>query len=264
MIHTRRFGTSDGVPTLLAHCFLGSSKGWEPLVEALAPRLDAEAFDMPGHGRSPMPDHVEDLHELVTHQIDGLVTKPSLLIGHSFGGASALRFALHNPDRVLGLALIEPVFIAAALADPNFKAAATEGDYATLAREGRLEEAARDFFTYNDPTRDWFALPEPARAKMTAQMQLLPATEPGAVSDSGNLLAPGLMEGFTRPVLLIGGERSPPMFAAIINALAKRLPNVETAIIDGAGHMAPMTHPQQTADLIGAWMSAKGLGVRQG
>jgi len=54
------------------------------------------------------------------------------------------------------------------------------------------------------------------------------------------------------------------MFAAIINALAKRLPNVETAIIDGAGHMAPMTHPQQTADLISAWMSAKGLGVRQG
>ena len=99
---------------------------------------------------------------------------------------------------------------------------------------------------------------------MTAQMQLLPATEPGAVSDSGNLLAPGLMEGFTRPVLLIGGERSPPMFAAIINALAKRLPNVETAIIDGAGHMAPMTHPQQAADLISAWMSEKGLGARQG
>lgn len=259
MIHSRPFGAPGGVPTLMAHCFLGHSGGWAQLAEAITPPLEAVAFDMPGHGRSPMPDTVGDLHAVVTDLIDGMVTQPTLLIGHSFGGASLLRFALRNPERVLGLVLFEPVFVAAALADPTYTPQDSDSDYADLARSGQLEDAAREFFTFNDPTRDWMALPAAARQMMTAQMRLLPATEPGVVEDSGNLLAPGLMEGFAPPVLLIGGDRSPPMFPAIIRALAKRLPTVERVVIEDAGHMVPMTHARQSAGQISRWMRATGL-----
>jgi len=248
------------VPTLMAHCFLGHSGAWGAMAEALGPLIDALAFDMPGHGRTPMPEQIGDLQADVAGQIDGFVAVPSLLIGHSFGAASALRFALRHPERVLGMVLIEPVFIAAALADPDYTPAPhNDADYSILARTDRLEEAARSFFAYNDASRDWDALPAPARAMMTAQMRLLPATEPGIIDDSGDLLAPGLMEAFEPSVLLIGGDRSPEIFPAIIKALAKRLPHVKSEVIAGAGHMVPMTHPQETADRIAQWMDAHGL-----
>ena len=259
MIHTRRFGAAGGTPTLLAHCYLGSSGTWRDLVEAMAPVPDALAFDLPGHGRSPMPATLGDFHATVTDIIDTLVPAPMLLIGHSFGGASLLRFALRNPARVRALVLFEPVFIAAALADPRFDARAHDATYAQAAREGRLAEAARGFFTFNDPTRDWDALPEAARAQMTEQMRILPATEPGVVEDSGRLLEPGLMEGFDKPVLLLGGDRSPALFPAIIRALSDRLPRVEAHRIEGAGHMAPLTHAATCAAIINDWRQRHGV-----
>ena len=47
------------------------------------------------------------------------------------------------------------------------------------------------------------------------------------------------------PVLLIEGSESPPIVAAIHEALAARLPRAERTMIGGAGHMAPLTHPKQ-------------------
>lgn len=265
MIFSQRFGAPGGVPTVLAHCFLGHSGAWRPLVEGITPPLDALAFDMPGHGRSPMPDPSVDLLAVVTDLIEERVTEPSLLIGHSFGGVAMLNFALHNPDRVLGVALIEPVFIAAALADPHSGQSSAEDSaeyaYSQLARAGQFEDAAQSFYHFNDPSREWAALPEAAQRAMIRQMQLLPATEPGVAEDTAQLLAPGLMEGFAPPVLLIGGIQSPAIFPAIIRALAKRLPNVESAVIADAGHMAPMTHAPQTAACIVRWMQVHGLGA---
>ncbi|MEJ6688272.1 MAG: hypothetical protein QNL02_03640, partial [Paracoccaceae bacterium] len=112
---------------------------------------------------------------------------------------------------------------------------------------------AQDFFTFNDPTRDWYALPEAARATMARQMRLVTATEPGAVQDSGQTLAPGLMEGFTPPVLLIGGDRSPEVFPAILKALNKRFTAPRSATIAGAGHMVPLTHLDETSAVINRW-----------
>ncbi|WP_417587364.1 alpha/beta fold hydrolase [Pararhodobacter oceanensis] len=259
MIHTRRFGQPEGLPSVLVHCFLGHAGTWRPLVERITPPLDALAFDMPGHGRSPMPEGPCDLQAEVAGVIEGFVNEPSLLIGHSFGAVSALRFALYHPERVLGLVLIEPVLIAAALADPAYTPDSEEPRYSVLAREGAYEAAAQDFFTFNDPSRDWDALPEAARKTMARQMRLVAATEPGAVHDSGKLLVPGLMEAFTPPVLLIGGDRSPEVFPAILKALNKRFTAPRSATIAGAGHMVPLTHLDETSAVINRWLAEKVL-----
>ncbi|WP_231558928.1 alpha/beta fold hydrolase [Paracoccus sp. PAMC 22219] len=51
-------------------------------------------------------------------------------------------------------------------------------------------------------------------------------------------------------MLLIQGADSPAVIGGIIDALAERLPDVGRATIPGAGHMAPLTHPDQVAGLI--------------
>jgi pimeloyl-ACP methyl ester carboxylesterase len=51
-------------------------------------------------------------------------------------------------------------------------------------------------------------------------------------------------------VLLVEGERSPPVVAAIQARLAERLPRAERIVVAGAGHMAPLTHPRPVAEAI--------------
>lgn len=260
MIFTQTFGTREGMPTVLAHCFLGHSGSWKKLVEGMPMGLDALAFDMPGHGRSPMPADPGDFHAVVSAQIGGLVARPSLLIGHSFGAASMLRHALLHPQTVTGLVLIEPVFFAAARAEPEFPAyEASEKPLRRAVEAGDLNEAARCFLGLNAGSPDFDALPEPVRASMAAQMPLVVATSAGLFGDSGGLLRPGVMEGFDKPVLLMRGAQTSPIFHATVRALARMLPRAEVAVIEGAGHMVPISHPAQSAAVIAAWMARTGL-----
>lgn len=260
-IHRIELGQPDGLPAVLAHCFLGHSGTWARLVDALAQPLAAQAFDLPGHGRSPMPAAPGDLHAEVSALIGGMVAQPSLLVGHSFGGASALRFALRHPQRVLGLVLIEPVMFAAARAEPEFAAYQRQSAPMDAAlQRGDFDAAARAFYAFNDSSRDWDQLPAAARALMTAQVALLPSTVAGVMEDSGGLLAPGLIEGFAPPVLLIAGAQSPAIFRAVVRVLADRLPNAEAVTLADAGHMAPMTHAPQVAAILDDWIARKVLG----
>ncbi|PWE28554.1 alpha/beta hydrolase [Pararhodobacter marinus] len=257
---SRRMGREDGLPALLAHCFLGHGGSWKALLDALPVPLDALVPDLPGHGRSPMPAEPGDFHDSVARALGAEIRRPSLLIGHSFGAASLLRHALHHQQDATGLVLIEPVFFAAAAGTQAY------GDYRreTEAMEaalgaGRPDEAARLFLAGNPGSPDFDALPAPAQALMAVQIALVQATDAGLFGDSGQLLAPGLMARFDRPVLIVVGSETAPIFPAIQRGLAGRLARVDCAVIDGAGHMAPLSHPQAVAAVIGDWIKRQGL-----
>ena len=47
------------------------------------------------------------------------------------------------------------------------------------------------------------------------------------------------------PVLLVGGDRSPPMFRPILSELAKCLPKVERVVIRHAGHNMQIDNPAE-------------------
>lgn len=260
MIHTTRMGDPGGLPAVLAHCFLGHSGGWKRLLAALETPLDAVAFDLPGHGRSAPWDGRGALHDVATAALALQITQPALLIGHSFGGTLALRQALEAPETVRGLVLIEPVLFVAAAGTAEFVAniEAEKPLRAAFAR-GDLAEAGRLFFALNGDEAGWHAMPEPARAMMIRQMAMIDAAQPVLMEDSAGLLAPGRMDAFDRPVLVLAGAQSPPIFPAAARAVAAKLPRAEFASVAGAGHMAPITHPAATAALIDGWLARNDL-----
>jgi pimeloyl-ACP methyl ester carboxylesterase len=50
---------------------------------------------------------------------------------------------------------------------------------------------------------------------------------------------------FTAPVLLTGGDQSPPFFAAILDRLAAAMLRAERHVYAGAGHVPHVTHPDE-------------------
>lgn len=99
--------TGTGPDALLLHGAGASGHSWAKLVERFQSRYRMFVPDLPGHGytRSPrgrarLPDVARDLAALS----ESVGAKPSLLIGHSAGGAIALemvRQGLVKPDGVV-------------------------------------------------------------------------------------------------------------------------------------------------------------------
>src|SRR6266568_289740 len=68
-------------------------------------------LDRPGSGYSQAApsQSLKSQADLVAALIDSLQLRQPLVIGHSFGGAVALRLALNHPDSLCGLALVAPL-----------------------------------------------------------------------------------------------------------------------------------------------------------
>ncbi|MDW4497116.1 alpha/beta hydrolase [Sulfitobacter sp. D35] len=247
-----RFGQGPR-QALAIHCTLAHSGAWRGVAGALSDRLAITAFDLPGHGRSGDWDGGLDLHDIATGMGLDLLDERMDLVGHSFGATVALRLAVTCPGRVRSLTMIEPVFFAAAIADAPERLAAYEAqaaDFRAALEAGDDMLAARLFNRLWGDGTPWTDLPESLRDYMAARMGVIAGEVPVLYEDAAGLMKPGVLARATMPSLLIAGETSIDVVDAINAALARRLPDVRRVTIPGAGHMAPITHPQDVAAAI--------------
>lgn len=255
----QRFGQGRR-PALGIHCSLAHSGAWAPLMAELGRQMTMTAFDLPGHGRSaewePELWGAADYLGAAATTARGLLRQaggPVEVIGHSFGALVALAAALAEPERVRSLTLIEPVLFAALNGRPAWD------DYldrtapfrnALLAGEDAL--AAELFVGLWGNGQPWAEVDARQRGNFIRRIRLLAAIAPANEEDSADLLQPGRLEALAMPVLLIRGDRSPGSIPAVMEVLAGRVPGARTAVVAGAGHMAPLTHAAQVAALIAA------------
>ncbi|WP_295044505.1 alpha/beta fold hydrolase [uncultured Paracoccus sp.] len=249
-IHKRHWPGDRDRPALALHCMMGNAAYWGPIAKRLDGRVDLTGFDMPGHGHSGpwLMNHPDgpDFHTAVTRIAASFIDRPLDLIGHSLGATVALRIAVAAPDAIRSLTLIEPVLFAAAR---NAEQAARDTAMAADLSQGRADRAARRFIDI------WGAQPfdslSPAMQQiMTDQIGLVASTDETLTHDRAGILRDGGLESLDAPVMIIAGERSPAVIHDIADALAARLADVGRAVVPDAGHMLPLTHPDQTAGLI--------------
>ena len=243
---------------LAIHCTLGHSGAWRGVAAALKDDLSLLAFDLPSHGKSGIWDRTGNVHDVATDMARGLIEAPMDLIGHSFGATIALRIAVESPELVRSLTLIEPVYFAAVLVDEpelleEYKRENAEMNAAFAS--GNEREAARVFNRdWGDGTL-WDSLPERMKDHMTRLIHYVPASSAFLHYDSAGLLEAGRMEQASMPAVVIEGDQSPPMSAKVSASLQKRLPNIERFVVEGAGHMLPITHPDAVAGPIRALLA---------
>ena len=106
-------GPLDGPPVVFVHGFGGTARNFTlnigPLAKAgfrvVAPELWGMGRSAKPRGRYSLDRWVEQLLELMDH----LDIRQAYIVGHSMGGAVAVRLAHQRPERVLKLALVAPL-----------------------------------------------------------------------------------------------------------------------------------------------------------
>lgn len=238
---------------LAIHCTLAHSGAWRGVAKAMSDEVTLHAFDMPSHGRSADWSTSDgDYQDIAAAAAADLLDRPMDLLGHSFGATIALRIAMERPHLVRTITLIEPVFFAVAAVDAPDILTAHDADVRPFFEAYETGDPALAARLFNRMWSDasaprWPDLPESTRAAMTRAIHVVPACGDAIYRDRTGLLEPGGMTALTAPAQLLRGSETHPVIGVINDGLARRLPNAESIVVDGAGHMLPITHPAETA-----------------
>ena len=109
-LNVHRYGPADPAQILAVHGLTGHGQRWQTLATRHLPDVSIVAPDLLGHGRSSwaapwtVDANIAALAELLVR----VAARPVLVVGHSFGGAVALKLAAARPDLVASLVLLDP------------------------------------------------------------------------------------------------------------------------------------------------------------
>ncbi|GAB5454769.1 MAG: hypothetical protein Hens2KO_09980 [Henriciella sp.] len=164
------------------------------------------------------------------------------LVGHSFGGAVAMVLANQYPDRVRSVVLYEPIV------PPNrqiSEAPEVQDLWSLWTSMLRLEidEAMALFCDFWSGQGCWDRINELAKSRLIKDY-------PNVMLDFRQVFT-GQMDvaeqTYTGPITLLCGDASHPIAIAMSKRLANRYRQASLKLIEGLGHLGPVTHPESVA-----------------
>ena len=208
-----------GVPLVCIHASASSSSQWRPLMDRLAGRFRTLAVDLYGSGKSPdwpadRPLTLAD-EVVLLEPIFGSVGDRFHLVGHSYGGAVALKAALAGPRRLRSLILFEPVLFGLLNADDpaQREITAVRDDTIAAVDRGDLATAGARFVDYWTGAGAWAGMPDERRRLVATAMRKVKSEwhaafeEPAPLAAFGALTCPPCVSSARIP--LPPRERSP-------------------------------------------------------
>lgn len=99
----------QGPPVIILHGLYGFSDNWVTVARNISDRYTVYLVDQRNHGRSPHdPVHT---YEAMVSDLEGFILRENIskpvLVGHSMGGKTAMRYAALHPDTLAGLIVID-------------------------------------------------------------------------------------------------------------------------------------------------------------
>jgi pimeloyl-ACP methyl ester carboxylesterase len=239
--------TGQGTPVVMLHSSMSSKIQWYGFMQAMKNGYLMIAPDLYGCGDSPFPEEREHFslsHEvsMVESLIEDVVPEgePFHLVGHSYGGAAALRFCYKYKDtnRIRSLSLFEPVAFHLLPEDDEaledvFRLQKFIGDELERGRKDKAAEFFVDYWSvkgtyagYHDSIKEMF---ETAVKKLPLDLKAL-IEEPLSLED---------YKAIRTPVCLMAGAKSPLHSRRVSELLVNTLPHCRMHWLD-TGHMAPV------------------------
>jgi pimeloyl-ACP methyl ester carboxylesterase len=235
---------------ILLHCSGGSGGQWQALTRAMGERYVAVApdFDM---GSPNDDDELPRLGDEVAwlRDVADRHGEAFHLVGHSYGGAVALRAALDMPERIASLTLIEPVafHLLRPFAPLWLDIRALAQALGDAVRAGAPADGMARFVDYWNGAGTWESLPESERARLVACAERTVRDFATVFSETADLRDYARL---AMPTLLLSGENTTAPCRKLVDQLSVVLPRLRREVVAGAGHMAPLTHAEATNRLI--------------
>lgn len=241
----------QGRPLVFLHGGIGDGDlDWGRLLAHLTGRFTCHLPSMRGRGRSSdHPDlspgrHIDDILAYVDS-----IAGPTGLVGWSAGANMALGAAARS-DTVDAVALFEPPM--RGLMDEQEQAVIGDAvaRMGQLAAEGKLTAAAAAFAggPFND---EEIAVAQDAGYFQAAGRyvpHLLNLLQQAMAYQGPTAEDPAVLGAISAPVLVLhGSDTRLPYYHASARHVADHVPNARVREIPGAGHAAPLTHPEALA-----------------
>lgn len=229
----------EGEPLVLLHGFTGTKETWQYFIEEKKSSYRILTIDMPGHGKTvakqkvTMEQFVENLYCLTRH----VEFHTFHLLGYSFGGRSALSYALRYPDTIRSLILES--------ASPGLLTEKERKNRMTKDKqlaEMIIEKGLKHFVAY------WENIPLFASQKRLSEAEKMTIRQErlsqSAIGLAQSLLGMGTgaqpswweeLSSIDFPLLLIVGSLD-RKFIEINEAMAKEVETSELHVVEGAGH----------------------------
>ncbi len=243
-----------GPPVVLLHGVGLKRSMWEPLVNVLAGQFMVVTYDLLGHGRSRRIDDSAVLGDFTAQLIrvlDAFELKTASVVGFSFGGVIAQRFARDHTDRLDRLVLMNSVY--------------NRSDDEAAAVRGRLAQARREGSHTIIPSAvaRWFS-----PAFIAGQPEVIGEIERGLrANDTESFLAAynlfcnsnddlrGCLRGLEVPALAMTGELDTGSTPVMVERMVADLNNGEGSIIAGGRHMMPLENADDVAAVVLPFLS---------
>lgn len=226
---------------VLFHSSLSSSKQWWFLQSKMQLQYRIINVDLMGYGDAPKV--TDEKTYCFDHEVERVLDVLSYydisayhLVGHSFGGALALKLAVQKPSSVLSLSLFEPV--AFHLFDKDSLEHQEAVTFSTNVLKKEPYQAAEVFTNYWNKPGFFVGLPQKMQTLMAADMPKVNLDFQALMAEHYTLKEVSQIQA---PVLLMKGEKSTHLAHEIIKLLSQALADVKLVSFD-AGHMAPVSH----------------------
>lgn len=268
-----------GRPRLLVHGSASDHRTWAAQRQAWCDTARVVTYSRRYHwpnesiepgGTYALEEHVDDLG-VVLRSVDG----PATVVGHSYGGIIALLAAARWPDQVDALVVLEPpligLFVSAppspvellklALRRPRTAlgiaklGASALGPAESALEEGDVEEAMRRMGHGILGQEAYSALSPERREQIRVNTILEELSSPEAMPR----LDRAELRSVRCPILLVGGERSPAVFARLLDALEEPLPETERVTIAEASHLVHEDNPEAFNAAVEAFLDRRVL-----
>jgi pimeloyl-ACP methyl ester carboxylesterase len=239
------------------HCSGAGASQWSYFAEALGGRYEVLAPEHYGCETSGpwTGEHAFTLTDEAARAI-ALIDKSEEkvhLVGHSYGGGVALHVALARPGRIASMALYEPSAFHL-LRQMGERGAEAYAEIAGIARRichgvvtGDYRGAVAAFVDYWNGPGTWDTM---RPAVQNALIRWAPKGPLDFRALIGDPTPSSAYRGLDFPVLTLRGEHAPMPTRVIAEGLSELLPASRLMVIDGAGHMGPLTHAAEVSALI--------------
>ena len=240
-----------GTPVIFIHGALGDYRGFSGQRDVFSQShrviVYSRRYAFPDH--QPISDsfnykidpHVNDLVEFIKVVNLGTVH----LIGHSYGAFIALRIAMDHPKLVRSLTLCEPPY-PSLMGDSIWKSFVTKfkSPSADAFKRGDNKKAV-EIFVHGVIGDSLFFIQIPAQG-VKELMENVPETRAIALTkDPFPIVSCQELQKVKLPVLLVGGDKSPPMFTATTAELDRCLSNNEVLLLRSASHALQNQNPSE-------------------